>query len=127
MQERIQSIKELLNKGLGVAEIASLMNLSKNTVSAYIYHLIWDQAQESLLAKNKASVVRPNEYGGETWDYDMHDFQEEKAEINKNLGFPVGVLRATAFHRDHLKECDRCSLLLKGMNQLKRKQARKIS
>lgn len=90
-EERGVQVIGLIRQGLTLDDTAKKLALTKETVKFYLGWKIRKEALESLLRQEKASVIRPNEYGGESWNYDYKTLVKEMAEINGRL--PNGLSR----------------------------------
>lgn len=101
-----------LAKTKTIEQIVQQMKLSKSTIQWYICRKMTDISYELLLQAGKATVERPNQYGGETWEVDHHDLQLERLKINKTLVGRLSPVKCMQFTREHMKTCPQCQSAL---------------
>lgn len=109
-----KTIIDLLETIPSIEQIANKVGRSKGYVRMVILIHIDHIAHEELLAAGKATVERPNKWGGETWDADDHEVQEKEFEINLRLGKPISQRGMFSFTREHVATCERCKALVKN-------------
>lgn len=73
----------LIRGGMSIKDAAIQMGRSYSVVKNYLWSVAWDRARERMLADGRATVVKPNQWGGEDWEYDEDEFRAEVRKILK--------------------------------------------
>jgi len=81
-EERIAKVVRLAKRGVSFDDISPQVGWTAGTVKDKFRSYLWDEAHESLLRKGRATVRRPNEVGGESWECDYEELKAEMRAIN---------------------------------------------